>query len=80
MMINILSEYLIFETILILTVFKNRIYISKEGEIKMAVSSKKPKFVVYQCNYCGAKQTRGINSGRPAPGRCTRKSGDRPHS
>lgn len=46
----------------------------------MVTSSNKPKRIVYQCSYCGKKETRSINVGRPAPGRCTRKSGDRPHS
>jgi hypothetical protein len=44
------------------------------------MADNKPKFAEYQCSYCGAKQSRTISSGRPSPGRCPRKSGDKPHS
>lgn len=37
-------------------------------------------FIEYQCRYCGRKESRGINAGRPQPGKCPRKTGDKPHS
>lgn len=38
------------------------------------------KFIEYQCRYCGLKTIVAISKGRPAPGRCPRKTGDKPHS
>lgn len=38
------------------------------------------KFIQYMCTYCGKKTTMAANKGRPEPGRCPRKSGDRPHT
>lgn len=37
-------------------------------------------FVEWMCTQCGRKTTRGIKDGRPDPGRCPKKQGDRPHS
>lgn len=31
------------------------------------------KFYEFQCSYCGLRETRGVTSGRPAPGVCYRK-------
>lgn len=44
----------------------------------MATSEK--KFIEYMCSECGKKQTMPKTMGRPAPGKCPRKSGDKPHS
>ena len=35
--------------------------------------------IEYMCRNCGAKNARGVNSGKPQPGRCPRKNG-KPHS
>ena len=32
------------------------------------------------CTCCGKKTARSASAGRPDPGRCPRKSGDKPHS
>ena len=37
-------------------------------------------FIEYMCRYCGAKMLRTAQSGRPSPGKCPRKTGDKPHS
>ena len=36
--------------------------------------------IEYMCSYCGKKQIKTKISGRPMPGKCPRKSNDRPHS
>ena len=38
------------------------------------------KFVEYMCSQCGRRETRGKMMGRPNPGTCPRKTGNRPHS
>lgn len=38
------------------------------------------KRIEYICTYCGRKAIRGKKFGRPDPGRCPRKQGDKPHS
>ncbi|MBQ3545367.1 MAG: hypothetical protein IJA34_10350 [Lachnospiraceae bacterium] len=38
------------------------------------------KKVEYICTYCGQKVVRSRLIGRPAPGKCIRKQGDKPHS
>lgn len=38
------------------------------------------KSIEYMCSYCGKKERRGGSSGRPLPGKCPRKQGDRPHT
>ena len=50
---------------------------NQEGD-KMATSTK--KFVEYMCSQCGKKQTRPKAMGRPDPGKCPRKTGNKPHS
>jgi hypothetical protein len=37
-------------------------------------------WVEYMCTTCGRKQVKGVKSGRPMPGTCPRKTGNRPHS
>lgn len=39
--------------------------------------SKKTEYI---CSYCGQKKTRSELQGRPMPGKCPRKQGDKPHS
>lgn len=46
----------------------------------MADSKKIVHSIEYICSYCGKKTLRGANSGRPQPGKCPRKQGDKPHS
>lgn len=41
--------------------------------------NKKATSIEYMCTYCGTKTCRGVNSGRPQPGKCTRRKGDNPH-
>jgi hypothetical protein len=38
------------------------------------------KNVEYICIYCGKRVMKGKNAGRPEPGQCPRKQGDKPHS
>ena len=38
------------------------------------------KFIEYMCSYCGRKETRSVNAGRPKPGTCSRKGPNKPHS
>ena len=38
------------------------------------------KRIEYICTYCGKKVVRRAIIGRPEPGKCPRKLGDRPHS
>lgn len=38
------------------------------------------KFIEYMCRWCGTKQLRGKDAGRPRPGKCPRKKGDQPHT
>lgn len=38
------------------------------------------KRVEYMCSYCGKKQVLNETQGRPMPGKCPRKQGDKPHS
>lgn len=33
----------------------------------------------YMCTYCGAKQIKGPNSGRPLPGICPKRKNRQPH-
>ena len=40
----------------------------------------KMKRIEYMCTYCGKKTIRSEMIGRPEPGRCPRKQGDKPHS
>lgn len=38
------------------------------------------KYIEYICTMCGCKEVRAERYGRPMPGRCPRKTGDKPHS
>ena len=38
------------------------------------------KFIQYQCSWCGKTETRPVNMGRPNPGKCPRKDGNKPHT
>lgn len=38
------------------------------------------KTIEYMCSYCGQRKTRRASFGKPEPGKCPRKNGDRPHS
>ena len=38
------------------------------------------KRIEFICSYCGRKEIKSETSGRPMPGRCPRKQGDKPHS
>lgn len=38
------------------------------------------KKVEYMCSYCGKRVVKMEIMGRPEPGRCPRKEGDKPHS
>ena len=51
-------------------------FINEQEEIFMA----NVKNIEYMCSYCGQKAIRTVNGGRPTPGTCRRKSGNRPHS
>lgn len=37
------------------------------------------KNVEYMCSYCGKKQVKTVNMGRPLPGTCPRRNGNMPH-
>lgn len=43
------------------------------------MAANKPHVVQYMCTYCGKKESKGVNSGRPMPGKCPRRKGDMPH-
>lgn len=38
------------------------------------------KKIEYICSYCGKKIMKSQTSGRPDPGKCPRKPGDKPHT
>lgn len=38
------------------------------------------KRIEYMCSQCGKKVTRFVSEGRPQPGKCPRKQGDKPHT
>ena len=40
----------------------------------------KPTRVEFMCSYCGTTKSKGINEGRPLPGKCPRKVNQGPHS
>jgi hypothetical protein len=46
----------------------------------MAIKKNTIHSVEYICSYCGKKSLRGLSLGRPLPGKCPRKQGDKPHS
>lgn len=37
------------------------------------------KHIEYICTYCGMKIIKGKEAGRPNPGKCPRKEGNKPH-
>lgn len=43
-------------------------------------NNNKPKSVLWSCTWCGAKEMKASIFGRPQPGKCPRKNGDRPHT
>ncbi|MGY3666247.1 MAG: hypothetical protein ACXAHE_21035 [Roseburia sp. 1XD42-69] len=36
--------------------------------------------IEWMCTVCGKKEPRPKTQGRPAPGKCSRKTGNKPHS
>lgn len=38
------------------------------------------KRIEYMCSHCGKKEIRFVSMGRPQPGKCPRKKGDKPHT
>ncbi len=36
--------------------------------------------IEYMCSYCGKRVLKAKEFGRPEPGRCPRKPGDKPHT
>lgn len=38
------------------------------------------KKIEYMCSYCGKKVIKTQSLGRPDPGKCPRKQGDKPHT
>ena len=36
--------------------------------------------VEFMCTYCGKKISKSATNGRPDPGKCPKKTGDKPHS
>lgn len=43
------------------------------------MANKKITHVEYMCSYCGNKCVRMVNTGKPLPGNCPRRSGKQPH-
>ena len=39
-----------------------------------------PKMTEFMCTYCGKKEQKSMQAGRPQPGKCPRKPGNQPHS
>ena len=44
------------------------------------MSAKRLASIEYKCTYCGKTITKGGTAGRPDPGTCSRKTGNKPHS
>ena len=38
------------------------------------------KRIEYMCSHCGKRETRYAIQGRPNPGKCPRKDGNKPHT
>ena len=38
------------------------------------------KQIEYMCRWCGKKEIKAEAFGRPLPGKCPRKEGDKPHT
>lgn len=41
---------------------------------------KEIRTIQYMCRYCGKKQTRSANAGKPSPDTCPRKQNGGPHT
>ena len=39
-----------------------------------------PKMTEFMYTYCGKKEQKSMQAGRPQPGKCPRKPGNQPHS
>ena len=37
------------------------------------------KIIEYMCSHCGQKAMRYVVQGKPEPGKCPRRNGDKPH-
>ena len=35
--------------------------------------------IEYMCSHCGKKEIRFVSLGKPQPGKCPRRQGDKPH-
>ena len=57
-------------------------YTSDAGykEEKTMADIRKPTKMKWMCTQCGRKEVRPITMGRPMPGKCSRRGGDKPHS
>lgn len=38
------------------------------------------KRIEYMCSHCGKKEIRFVSLGKPLPGKCPRKQGNKPHT
>ena len=47
----------------------------KKGDVMTIV-----RRIEYMCSHCGKKAVKSANMGRPDPGRCPRKLGNKPHT
>ena len=54
----------------------HKFYNSKINEEKKMAT----KRIEYMCSHCGKKEIRFVSMGKPQPGKCPRKQGDKPHS
>lgn len=46
---------------------------NNKGVLFMTVNKKRITTVEYMCRFCGKKEVRSVNAGRPMPGNCSRK-------
>lgn len=44
------------------------------------MADKKRVVKEYICTWCGKREAKADFAGRPSPGRCPRKEGDKPHT
>lgn len=42
--------------------------------------TRKSSYVKWRCTWCGKRETKSSSMGRPNPGKCPRKTGDKPHT
>lgn len=47
--------------------------INNELKRRKLIMATKPNYTEWMCTQCGRKERRGINSGRPMPGTCSKK-------